>query len=340
MRTTAAVSDANRLGLDYRHAARQFGQPGPIFDVHTHIHSLPAARLFMQVCDVFNVERVWAMAPLEIVDDVRAEFGDRIQFIAVPNYHNPDKDAAFSTDWFYRLEKFREKGSVIFKIWAAPRGRDFTSHLRLDAPVRRQGMKLACELGYKAVMTHVGDPDTWFAHQYADVRKYGGKASHIDQLRRMLDEFGALPWIGAHMSGWPERPDILADLLTRYPNYHLDTSATKWMIREWSQRPDAIRELFERFPGRLLFGSDIVADESNMNFNLFASRYWALRTMLETDYQGPSPIVDPDLKTLNPAAGDKQTAELHGLKLKPATLRMLYHEAPRRFFEHLGGESI
>ncbi|MHC4590503.1 MAG: hypothetical protein ACYTAQ_14535 [Planctomycetota bacterium] len=30
-------------------------------------------------------------------------------------------------------------------------------------------------------------------------------------------------------------------------------------------------------------------------FDLYASRYWALRTLFETDHVGPSPIADPDL---------------------------------------------
>lgn len=335
MRQTSPVTDANRLGIDFRHEARGFGHSSPIYDVHTHIHSLPAARLMIQVADIFGIDRLWAMSPLEVVDDIQAEFGDRIQFIAVPNYHSPDREAAFTTDWLHRLEGFREKGSVIFKIWAAPRGRDLTHHLRLDSPIRREGFELALSLGYKAVMTHVGDPDTWFATKYANQRIYDTKDSHITELERMLARYPDLPWIGAHMSGYPERPDILTRLLTKYPNYHMDTSATKWMIREWSKRPEAMKQLIQRFPGRILFGSDIVADEKTMSFDLFASRYWALRTLMETDYVGPSPIVDPDLHMVDSSVDPKSTADIHGLKLSPAALKMVYHDAPRKFFEKL-----
>ena len=50
-------------------------------------------------------------------------------------------------------------------------------------------------------------------------------------------------WIGAHMGGDPEHPDHLEALLEKYPHLHLDTSATKWQVREVSPRAAAHREL-------------------------------------------------------------------------------------------------
>ena len=81
-------------------------------------------------------------------------------------------------------------------------------------------------------MVHVGDPDTWFKTVYTDASKFGTKMQQYDGLVRMLEEFPDLIWIGAHMGGDPEHPDHLQELLERYPHYNIDTSATKWIVRE------------------------------------------------------------------------------------------------------------
>ncbi len=58
----------------------------------------------------------------------------------------------------------------------------------------------------------------------------------------------------------------------------------------------------------------------------YASRFWAMRTLFETDYDGPSPIVDPDLSMLDPSLPEQSSAMLKGIKLDPATLQALYHD--------------
>ena len=129
------------------------------------------------------------------------------------------------------------------------------------------------------------------------------------------------------MAGSPEDLERVQRLLDDYPQLHVDTSATKWMTRELSKHPDALADLLRRNPGRVLFGSDIVANDENIDFDLYASRYWALRTLLETDYVGPSPIVDPDLPMIDPSLPDTTTATLRGAQLDHETLRMVYHQA-------------
>src|SRR5690606_8368514 len=114
---------------------------------------------------------------------------------------------------------------------------------------------------------------------------------------------------------WPEDLDFLAGLLSRHPNLVLDTSATKWQVRELSRHPRArLHDFFRRFRTRILFGSDIVATGADASFDLFASRYWALRTLFETDYDGPSPIVDPDLHMMDETVDEKATAHLRGMQ--------------------------
>lgn len=332
-----APSDANRLGLDYRALAADLPYAGPILDVHTHVNTLAAAHRFFEVADLFGVDKVWSMTQLEEIDAIRDAFPDRIEFIAVPNYMAKDEPDTFTTDWLRRIERFRDRGSRAVKFWAAPRGRDFHSDaLLLDSPIRREGMRLAYDLGYRVFMTHVADPDTWFATAYRDASKYGTKAQQFEPLERVLDDYPDVTWIGAHMGGSPEDLDFLQGVLDRHPNYVVDTSATKWMVRELSKHPDRFRAFCQRNPGRVLFGSDIVATTDNAagpaGFDLFASRYWSLRTLMETDYAGPSPIVDPDLSKVDPSLPDKSTATLRGATLPSDALTSIYQSASQRVF--------
>lgn len=330
-------SPANRLGLDYAAEALRLSWPGPIWDVHVHLSGVEPTRLFFDVARLFGVERVFSQTQLEEVGALQSEFGGRVEFIAIPNYAARDRADTFGADWLRRIEAFRERGARIVKFWAAPRGRDFHPTFRLDHPTRIEAMRLARSLGMM-FMTHVADPDTWFASIYRDRHRYGTKPQQYEPLERLLAEFHDVKWIAAHLGGDPEHLDHLQDLLDRYPHLYLDTSATKWMVRELSKAPGEFRAFCRRNPGRLLFGSDIVVSPPGgvgappaepPSFDLYASRYWALRTLLETPYDGESPIVDPDLRLLDPAAPADAAPMLRGAALDPTTLAVLYRDATR-----------
>jgi len=339
------LSDANRLQLDYRKLASSFAYAGPIIDIHTHVSSPKSAKVFLDAAEHYNIVKTWTMTGIESARKVRQYAGDKIQFIAVPDYSKSDEPGTFTTQWLKDIEAFRnELGSEIIKFWAAPRGIDFApgdgtgSPLRLDSPIRAQAMQLAYDLGYRTFMTHVGDPDTWFATTYADQTKSGSKPSQYTPLERLMEQYHDVTWIGAHMSGYPEDLDFVQGLLDRHPNYVVDTSACKWMIRELSKHPKRFADFCQANPGRVLFGTDIVAGDTNVlpdpenphkpdGFDLYASRYWALRTLMETDYAGPSPIVDPDLHLVDPSVDAKSTAQLQGSALPDDILKDVYYNA-------------
>src|SRR5690606_35726059 len=69
-------NDANRLGLVYRHEAHRLPWRGEIWDVHTHIRDVEAARAYFEAAEVFGVRRVWTMTNLEEVDAIREAFPD------------------------------------------------------------------------------------------------------------------------------------------------------------------------------------------------------------------------------------------------------------------------
>lgn len=350
------INASNRFGLDYRAEAARFPRlPYPIIDVHTHVNGLRAARIMLEAMDLYGIGKVFSMTYLEQVEPMRAIFGDRIRFIAIPDWMSKDRRHANGPGFLERIERFHAAGARIVKFWQAPRGIDFAAELgdprlfAIDSPDRVRAAELAESLGMM-FMTHVGDPDTWFATRYADSAKYGTKRSHYEPLERMLARFNKRPWIAAHMGGWPEDLEFLSGLLARHPHLHLDTSATKWMVRELSRHSPADRERFVRaHQGRLLFGSDIVtadehlltaADKTEMQakastpesaFDLYASRYWALRMLWEADGECESPISDPDLAMVSPTRhGPDDAPTLRGAALPPELLRSLYHDAAQR----------
>ncbi|MCC6660388.1 MAG: amidohydrolase family protein [Phycisphaerales bacterium] len=347
-------TQSNLTGLDYRAEAARLGPPPvPIIDVHAHVAGGRAARVYDEARRMFGVRRVYSMTTLPQAPAVRDALGGDVSFIAFPNWAEADKGRAHRQGFLDAIETFRrDYGSRIIKLWSSPRLRDIVPDAgvdlaALDSPWRRRACEIATRLGM-AIMVHIADPDIWFATNYKDAAKYGTKRSQYEPLERMADEFEG-PWIIAHMGGWPEDLRFLSGLLSRHPNLVLDTSATKWVVRELGrQEPGVVRAFFTRWRGRLLFGSDIVTTDDHLSprkdrpdhpkatqaasereaFDLYASRYWALRTMFETAFDAPSPIADPDLKLADPSRYDDWSSpRLRGLSLPRADLESLYSGA-------------
>lgn len=352
-RGVKTATPANRFGVDYRAEGVRLGAPvRPIIDAHAHINGARASAIWREAADVYGVSRVYSQTQLAEADAVRGVLGDAVEFIAIPEYMSADREKSFTTGFIEGLDRWAgEYGARCVKHWAAPRFWDFAASFddpasiaAIDGAWRRKICDRAVELGMM-LMAHVADPDTWFATKYTDSDVYGTKMDQYERLERMLEAYD-VPWLLAHMGGWPEDLGFLTALLERYPKIVLDTSATKWMVRELSKhtQPEFV-VFFQKFEGRLLFGSDIVTSDEHLSpsdpdsprfgvqlasseseaFDLYASRYWALRTMLETEYTGESNIADPDLMMVSPDTYDAMSAPaLTGRALPEAMLDVLY----------------
>ncbi len=353
---TASVRAANRLGLDYRAEAGSLGAPVvPIVDAHAHINGARAAGVYREVCDLYGVERVYSQTQLAEADVVKEVLGDRIRFVAIPEYMHEDRVWAFTEGFMANLDAWAERGARMVKFWGAPRLRDLAGDLGMgveevvsfDSDWKLRLAEKAASLGM-ALMVHVADPDTWFATMYKDSDRYGTKAQQYESLERLLEVTGNV-CLGAHMAGSPEDLGFLSGLMDRHPGLVVDTSATKWMVRELSKHPRGDLVAFlEKYEGRVLFGSDIVTSDDHLRvsdagnqrfgnrlansedeaFELYASRYWALRTMFETGYEGESNIADPDLMMVEPERYDALSAPaLVGRSLDAGMLEVLYRGA-------------
>lgn len=357
--------DSNLISLDYRAEAPRFARfPNGIIDAHTHINGDRAAAIYKEARGLYGVTLTYSMTQLIHAESVKRVLGDSIRFIAIPNFGGKDRAHEFGQGFIEAIDRWHELGARMVKFWSAPRGRDIGREagdwkiVTLHNPMRRHQMDHAASKGMM-FMVHVADPDTWFATKYSDASFYGTKLEQYEPLEILGDEYKQVPWILAHMGGWPEDLGFLDGLLTRHPNFYLDTSATKWMVRELSKHPsDAMLKFYTKWRGRILFGSDIVTSEAHIGgaytggpptgesstpeeaFDLYASRYWALRTQYETRYEGPSPIADPDLKMVEPQKYDEHASPpLRGHGLPPELLRTMYHDAARALLDKFYSDS-
>ncbi len=309
----AARPDYNRLGLDYRHPPARRTR-GPICDIHAHIHAGPQSLTFFEAARLYGITRVYSMSPVDDLTTLRENFGDAMQFIAVPRWRDFGLTDTFRKRWIEELSHFRELGAPLCKFWMAPPMRQ-RHGLTVDHAFVRPVVDAARELGFH-FMIHVADPSVWWqpGARYAETSVFGTKDDQYPQLEWLCDYVAPRIVIAAHLGGSSEDFGRLDGLLRRHANLHLDSSATKWVVREVSRQPDEARDFLIRNAERVLFGSDLVATPNLLEFDHYASRYWAHQQLWESDYRGESPIADPD------ADGAPQ---LNGLALPVETLRAI-----------------
>ncbi len=322
------VSEYNVTGQDYANRRHLRYDGPPIIDIHAHVmrprnfekpdevveDNVNQPRAMLDVAAEFGIARTYTMCPPEDIPILRDAFGDRLGFNGMINKKKDESD-----DAAYRLlDRYLELGVEIIKFWSAPRGRE--RGLFVDAPWRIEAAKRARAAGIRLIMVHVADPDVWFQKVYTDAARFGTKDEQYPPFYRMMEMFPDLIWLGAHMSGDPEHPDHLQEMLERFPNFYIDTSAAKWQIREVSAHRDAIRDLICRHPTRFLFGTDLVTRPA-LHREHYVSRYWCERTLWESDWEGPSPIQDPDF---TPENDGPATPMLRGLDLPKDVLEQVY----------------
>ena len=105
--TGTFLNPSNRFGADYRaEAASCAPPPVPIIDIHSHIHGTGASTLLREAMDLYGIDSIHSMTRLEEIPSIRAVLGDRVQFIAVPDFTNPDRLAAHGSYFLARIREF------------------------------------------------------------------------------------------------------------------------------------------------------------------------------------------------------------------------------------------
>jgi len=301
---------------------------GTVIDFHCHLLAARHAKVWFETAAHFGIDAFMSMTPFEEVMHLQRDWPGKIQFIVVPKWQDIDTASLsqWIDDWRRRLDMFWNTGSRMVKFHMAP-GTIQRRGLKLDSPELKPFFD-AIKERKMGVMTHVGDPDTWYNGKYADREKFGTRSEHYAMWEHALEEHHEIPWVGAHMGGNPEDLDRLQFFLDKFPQLSLDCSATRWMARELSNRRDEAREFFIKNQDRIMWGSDQVSGDDR-GFDFLASRWWVHRKLIETAYIGRSPIFDPDLPE------DRQP-QLRGLALPDETLQKLYHDNAQRYLANLG----
>jgi len=307
----ADPKEYNRLHLDYRRPMPRPNVRGPVIDFHCHLLAARHAKVWFETADHYGIDLFLTMTPLEEVLRLQRDWPHKLHFITVPQWQNPSLD-----DWMRRLEMFYNLGSRIIKFHLAPRTMAMRK-IRLDSPELRPILREAADRGM-IFMSHIGDPELWYHGKYTDASQFGTRDQHYAMWENVLEQYKDRPWVGAHLGGNPENLDRLQSMLDRFPNLYLDNSAARWMVREISARRDRAREFLIRNADRILFGTDQVSGDDR-GFDFLASRLWAHRMLWESDYDGPSPMFDPDLPE------DRQPS-LRGLSLPGDVLQKIYHD--------------
>jgi predicted TIM-barrel fold metal-dependent hydrolase len=316
-----ARPEHNQTGVNFRRPMPRPKVKGAVIDFHCHLFARRHADVWFESADHYGIDRFVTMTPLEEVVSLQRDFGHRLRFIAVPRWQ--DRTERWVDEWRLRIEAFYNLGSRMVKFHAAPGTMNLRGH-RLDSPVYKPLFREVIDRKM-AIMTHIGDPELWYAGKYSDASKFGTRDEHYRMWDSLLSEYAGVPWVGAHLGGNPENFTRLQNLLDRYPNLMLDCSATRWMSREVSARRDAAREFFIRNQDRILFGSDQVSGDDR-GFDFLSSRFWVHRKLWETAFIGQTPILDPDLPK------DQQPA-LRGLALPDEVLQKIYHDNATRLLD-------
>jgi predicted TIM-barrel fold metal-dependent hydrolase len=301
---------------------------GPIADAHMHAKDVESMRAYWDVAErLYGVTHAVVIADLATSRELRRAFGPRVEpavWGIFPRKDNLKDWTQFRKDKEAHLEQIAAEGFKIVKLWFTPRFHEW-SNLRLDDPAldfffdRLNRLRLA-------ILIHVADPDQWFAHRINDLEQHGAKAEHYLQLVTRLEQYPELRVQAAHFGGHPEDLDHLSDLLERFPNLVLDSSATKWVAREFSTQGERARAFLIRHADRVLFGTDLVADpqkEKEGKQEHYASRFYVHQLMWEQRGQFDSPIEDDD-------AAD--TPRFQGLDLPDDVLAKFYWENAARLY--------
>src|SRR4051794_2220788 len=160
-----------RLGMDFRKPIPRPKVRGWVIDAHTHLLAARHAKDWFEAAAHYGIDAFVTMSPLEEALVLQRNYPGRLQFIAIPKWGENNFD-----DWHRRLESFYNLGSRIIKFHMAP-GTMAARGWNLNTPAIRKIIADAASRGM-ILMSHVGDPDTWYHGKYTDTAKYGTREEH------------------------------------------------------------------------------------------------------------------------------------------------------------------
>jgi predicted TIM-barrel fold metal-dependent hydrolase len=308
-------------------AAHEVQQPRyPVIDYHNHLDALDP-REVLRVMDACGVERIVNITmqtgeeALRMIEKFHAADASRFSTIGWMDWSDVDR-FDFVQLTCDRLERLVEHGACGIKFWkdlgltvCDAQGR----LLRIDderlAPIFDKAAAL-----HIPVMFHTADPNAFFLPVDGQNERYEELAAHPDwsfygaqyskdellaQRDRVIARHPRTRFVAAHVAESGENLARAAQLLERHPNVLIDMSAR---VSELGRQPYAAREFFLRFSDRILFGTDLLPDES-----MYRLYYRFLETADEY-FEYPS------------HASRQGRWNIYGIQLPDEVLRRVYRE--------------
>ncbi len=298
----------------------------PVIDYHNHLDALEPADV-LRVMDACGIERIVNITmqtgdnAIRMIDKFHSVDVDRFSTIGWMDWSGVER-SDFTDVTLQRLERLVEHGAKGIKFWKdlGLSVRDAKGKLlRLDDERLAPVFDKAAELKIP-VMFHTADPDAFFLPIDEHNERYEELAAHpdwsfhgshfskkelLDQRDRVIARHPKTTFVAAHVAECGENLARVTSLLETYPNVYIDISAR---ASELGRQPYSARALFLKFADRILFGADLVPEESM--YRLF---YRFLETADEYfDY---------------PSHASRQGRwEIYGMYLPDEVLRKVYRE--------------
>ena len=252
----------------------------PAIDFHNHIDGMEPSDVLrvMDACGIehlVNITMKQGREGIESLKRLQKASTERFSTIAWMDWRDLGEDGFFDRS-VRRLEECVAAGAIGMKIWKdlglRLRDRD-GSLLRIDDPRLDPLFARAAELG-AFIMFHTADPAAFFFPTDAENERFEELSAHPDwsfygstfskeellaQRNRVFARHPKTQFVAAHMGEQPEDLAGLAAVLEAYPNVQLDMSAR---VAELGRQPFSARRFFLRFAERILFGADLLPEES------------------------------------------------------------------------------
>ena len=165
--------DHNRTHINFRRPMPRPNVRGPVIDFHCHLLARRHGKVWFEAAAHYGIDCFVTMNQLEEALGLQRDFPGKLHFIAVAKWAEPD--ANWYDDFRRRIEAFYNLGSRIVKFHQAPS--TIQKRGRLDDP-RYQPILREIADRKMAIMTHVGDPDTWYCSKYSDCGVFGARDDH------------------------------------------------------------------------------------------------------------------------------------------------------------------
>jgi predicted TIM-barrel fold metal-dependent hydrolase len=252
----------------------------PAIDYHNHLDALEP-RDVLRVMDACGIEKIVNITmqtgdtALHMIDKYHAAAPDRFSTIGWMDWQGVEKPD-FVAVTLQRLERLVERGAQGIKFWKdlGLSVRDASGELlRIDDERLAPIFDKAAELSIP-VMFHTADPDAFFLPIDAHNERFEELAAHpdwsfhgsqyskgelLDQRDRVIARHPKTTFVAAHVAESGENLARVTRLLETYSNVSVDISAR---ASELGRQPYSAREFFIRFADRILFGADLLPEES------------------------------------------------------------------------------